>query len=78
MIYSREKTMATSANISIDEQVQCAKRELGFRERCYPRWVTERRMTQEKADKEIACMQAIIVTLERQRDALRRLGELPL
>lgn len=40
--------------VSIDEQVQCAKRELGFRQRCYPRWVTEGRMTQAKADKEIA------------------------
>lgn len=35
-----------------------------MRERAYPRWVSELRMTQKKADQEIAAMRAILATLE--------------
>jgi hypothetical protein len=53
-----------SAAVSIEDQVACAERELKMRERVYPRWVGEGRMSQDKADKEIAAMRAIIATLQ--------------
>lgn len=44
----------------------CAEREVSMRKRVYPRWVEIGRLTQAKADHEIACMQAIAALL-RQR-----------
>ena len=41
------------------EKYDCAVRELAMRRRVYPRWVSLGKMTQEKADREIALMQAI-------------------
>lgn len=35
-----------------------------MRRRVYPRWVSAQRMTQAAADHEIACMEAIVATLE--------------
>jgi hypothetical protein len=46
--------------VSMDDMIGCAKRELLMRKRVYPRWVADDRMTQEKADKEIAFMAAIL------------------
>lgn len=51
-------------SVSIDRQINCAKRELSMRLGVYPRWVANGRMSQEKADDEIAAMEAIIETLE--------------
>jgi hypothetical protein len=44
----------------MDDMIGCAKRELLMRKRVYPRWVADDRMTQEKADQEIAFMAAIL------------------
>lgn len=49
--------------ISISEQIACVSRELGLRHRVYKRWVTNGRMTQKKAEDEIAAMEAVLVTL---------------
>lgn len=38
------------------QKYACAVRELEMRKRVYPRWVADKRMTQEKADQEIAMM----------------------
>ena len=43
-----------------NEQLRdCASRELKMRRRVYPRWVEQKRLTQQKADAEIAMMEAI-------------------
>jgi hypothetical protein len=41
------------------EKRQCAERELAMRRRVYPRWIEAKRMSQGKADQEIALMQEI-------------------
>lgn len=46
------------------EQIACVRREIAMRERVYPRWVQDRRMAQATADREIACMRAVLATLE--------------
>lgn len=51
-------------SVPIDKQIKCAKRELSMRLGVYPRWVANASMSQEKADDEIAAMEAIIETLE--------------
>lgn len=62
--------------VTIDRQIQAARRELGMRRGAYPRFVAIGKMSQQAADGEIAAMQAIIETLERVRSEQR--PELPL
>ena len=50
--------------VTLAEQIACVKREIGLRERVYPRWVATGRLTQRKADDEIAAMKAVLETLE--------------
>lgn len=45
---------------------RCVEREVGFRKRVYGKQVTNGRMTQEKADTEVAMMQAIAEHLKTQ------------
>lgn len=47
-------------NITHDQKRACIERELKMRRRVYPRWVSDNRMTQAKADEEIAVMEAIL------------------
>lgn len=51
-------------NTPIDVQIQCVEREIGMRERVYPRWIEAKRMTQKKADQEIEAMRAVLATLQ--------------
>lgn len=51
-------------SVGIEQQIACAKRELAMRKNVYPRLVGGKRMTQFKADDEIAAMAAIVKTLE--------------
>lgn len=50
---------------NIDDQIRCVEREIGMRERVYPRWVENKKMSQNKADNEIATMRAVLDTLRR-------------
>lgn len=49
--------------VSIDEQVACVQREIGFREKLYPRWVKDGKLTQGNADLELARMRAVLATV---------------
>lgn len=53
---------------TIHDLVECAKRELGMRERVYPKWVESGRMDANKADHETQCMRMILSRLEHIRD----------
>lgn len=50
---------------SIDDQIACAERELGYRRHVYPRRVAAKQMTQDLADREMSRMEAILATLQR-------------
>lgn len=50
--------------VTIEEQIKAVEREIGMRRRVYPNWVASKRMSQEKADKEIAAMEAVLETLK--------------
>lgn len=49
--------------ISIEEQIECVKREIGMRHRVYPNWISINKMTQEKASYEIETMKEVLITL---------------
>lgn len=48
----------------IMQQIACVKREIAMRAKVYPRWVANEKMTQAKADAELAAMRAVLSTLE--------------
>jgi hypothetical protein len=54
--------------VPIGQQITCIQREIALRQRLYPRWVAEGRMTQVDANGQIARMQAVLDTLKRVRD----------
>ena len=53
--------------ITIEQQIASVQREIGMRERVYPAWVRNKKMSQEKADYEIEAMRAVLVSLEALR-----------
>lgn len=63
-------------NITLDEQIDCVRREISMRRRVYPRWIDAWRMTEERADHEIAAMEAVLATLESLRPTQPEQGEL--
>ena len=53
--------------VSLQEQIQCVAREIGYRERVYPRWVNlkpKAKMSAETADYQLRAMRAVLVTLQ--------------
>lgn len=54
--------------LALGEQIACVSREIAMRERVYPRWVESGRMTQEKADQELATMRAVRATLVAEQE----------
>ena len=46
--------------------VKCARRELEFRRRVYPRLIGEGRLSAQTAEREIELMKAIVENLEKQ------------
>lgn len=52
---------------SIDEKVACIEREVRYRERVYPRLVWAKKMSQQKADREIEVMAAILEDLKEKQ-----------
>lgn len=56
--------MAETRPYSNAELLECARREVKMREHAYPRWVEQRKMTQERADRETGMMKAIVDILE--------------
>jgi hypothetical protein len=57
--------------IGLSEQVAAVAREIAMRKRTYPRWVEANRMTQAKADHEIAAMEAVLATVQQAEAATR-------
>ena len=49
--------------ITLEDQIAAVAREISFRERLYPRWVEQKKLTQKTADMEIARMKAVRETL---------------
>jgi hypothetical protein len=49
---------------TLGQQIACVEREIRMRERVYPGWVSGGRMSQAKADHEIAAMKAVLTTLQ--------------
>lgn len=51
--------------VTLVEMRATVRREVAYRERVYPRWVADKRMTQSKADHELRYMRGVLDLLER-------------
>ena len=51
-------------NFSAQDKLDCVQREIGKRKHVYARLVSEGKLSQAKATREIACMEAIAKDLE--------------
>ena len=52
---------------TLTEQVACLKCELAMRQRVYPQWIQKQKMSAEKAEHEIACIEACLATVDKVR-----------
>jgi hypothetical protein len=50
--------------VTLEDQVKCVEREISMRERVYPRWVADKKLTQSTADRELNAMRAVLRTLK--------------
>lgn len=50
--------------ITLSEEIACVERELRLRLRVYPRFVSTKRMTKEKAEREIELMRSVVDRLK--------------
>jgi hypothetical protein len=57
----------TNARYSITMQIECVQRELKMRKRVYPYRITKGSMTDAFAAREVACMEAVLDTLQAVR-----------
>jgi hypothetical protein len=54
--------------VPLDAQIACVDREIGMRVKVYARWVSEKKLTQAKADHELAAMRAVLTTLKKIKE----------
>jgi hypothetical protein len=54
--------------IPLDEQIACVEREIKLRQRVYPRRVSDRKMSQAQANKQIGLMEAVLDSLRWMKD----------
>lgn len=52
----------------LQKMINCVKREVGFRFRCYPKWVAAGKMTEQKAQEEKFLMLAVQKALQKIYD----------
>ena len=56
--------MENTKEVSLETQLYGARREFALRERCYPKWVAQGKMSGAKAAHELKVMAAIVETLK--------------
>lgn len=45
--------------VDLNDLLACCRRELAFRQRCYPKWVAKGTLTETKAEKELELMRSL-------------------
>jgi len=67
-----------ASEFGIQAQVTCVRRELSYRRFVYPKRIAAGKTTTTEAEREIACMEAILVTLTKLLTEEKTRQELPL
>lgn len=58
-------TLSQQNKPNLEAQLQELRREISMRQRCYPQWVRQGRMTAEQSQHRIACLSETLVSLEK-------------
>jgi len=61
---NKKETAMSGRNITWDDKIACLKREIAMRERVYAKRVDTGMMRQDKADREISIMEAILEDIQ--------------
>lgn len=61
------------STVPLEEQIKEVKRELGLRERVYPRWIAAKKLWPDDADRHMAAMRAALETLHEVAQSRRLL-----
>jgi hypothetical protein len=64
--------------VTTEDKLLCAERELKLRERLYPRWIDEGRISEGKAELELAIMRRIVADYAHLVEEEQQQGKLPL
>jgi hypothetical protein len=56
------------SEVSLDQQIAEVEREIGLRRALYPRWINEKRMKPEKAQRCLETMEAVLATLKSRKE----------
>lgn len=59
-----------AAAADLEAEISCVERELGFRRRCYPRWLESGKITKAQAFREVDLMERVLRRLQAQRGTL--------
>lgn len=51
--------------VTLPAQIACVEREIRMRQSVYPRWLAAKKMSEAKAEAEIAAMQAVLASMQR-------------
>ena len=46
--------------VDLNALLACCRRELAFRQRCYPKWIAKGTMTEKKAESELELMRSVV------------------
>ena len=57
--------MVIAEEVPLPDQIACVLREIAMRQRLYPQWVEAGKMKQDRADREIEAMRAVLDNLNR-------------
>jgi hypothetical protein len=47
-------------DVDLNDLLACCRRELAFRQRCYPKWVAKGTLSEKKAAKELELMRSVV------------------
>lgn len=59
--------LVSAPPVSLTDQIKDVEREIALREKLYPGWVSQKRLTAARADHQLACMRAVLRTLREVR-----------
>lgn len=57
------------SDITLDQQIAEVRRELAMREKLYPKWVSEKRLKPEAAERCLNAMKAVLATLNNIKES---------
>jgi hypothetical protein len=59
-VVSISSSQMETREVDLNQLLACCRRELAFRQRCYPKWVAKGALSEKKAEKELELMREVV------------------